>query len=396
MCLIVLAWRTHPRYRLIVAANRDEYFGRPTAPAAFWDDHPGVLAGRDLEAGGTWLGITPQGRFAALTNYRNPADQKTGAPSRGALVSDFLTGSTGPGEYVREIEKRARDYNGFSLLAGDTVSMYFFSNRGGHAARVEPGVHGLSNHLLDTPWPKVEKGKAAFSALLDKPFDAEAALHLLDDTQRASDELLPSTGVSLELEERLSAIRIPAVGGYGTRCSTVLSFAEDGKVEFHERSYREDGGASGTVSYRFTVPRTGRANGKASDQGSIRIANAGDTAGPIYNWRFYGRRECKVSGATGKQGNSKATSVCACTRRAFSVATSRWCCTEGATPRSRSAKGISSARRRPSSTSRAAAGTWRRSSRRASRRCGSRTRCGSRSCPRSPTPRWSISWSRTC
>ncbi len=234
MCLIVFAWRTHPRHRLILAANRDEYFGRPTAPAAFWDDHPGVLAGRDLEAGGTWLGITPQGRFAALTNYRNPADQKTGAPSRGALVSDFLTGEATPGKYLEEIEKRARDYNGFSLLVGDAASLYFFSNRGGHAARVEPGVHGLSNHLLDTPWPKVEKGKAAFSALLAKPFDAEAALHLLDDTQRASDELLPSTGVSLELEERLSAIRIPAVGGYGTRCSTVLSFAEDGKVEFHE------------------------------------------------------------------------------------------------------------------------------------------------------------------
>ncbi len=254
MCLIVLAWRSHPRYRLILAANRDEYFGRPTAPAAFWDDHLGVLAGRDLEAGGTWLGITPQGRFAALTNYRNPADKKTGAPSRGALVSDFLIGNAVPGEYLREVEKRAADYNGFSLLAGDTVSMYFFSNRGGHAARVEPGVHGLSNHLLDTPWPKVEKGKAAFSALLDKTFDAEAALHLLDDTQRASNELLPSTGVSLELEERLSAIRIPAVGGSGTRCSTVLRFDEDGKVEFHERSYRENGSASGTVSYRFTVP----------------------------------------------------------------------------------------------------------------------------------------------
>jgi uncharacterized protein with NRDE domain len=263
MCLIVLAWRTHPRYRLIVAANRDEYFGRPTAPAAFWDDHTGVLAGRDLEAGGTWLGITPHGRFAALTNYRNPADQKTGAPSRGALVSDFLTGKAVPGEYAREVEKRARDYNGFGLLVGDAVSMYFFSNRGGHAARVDPGVHGLSNHLLDTPWPKVQKGKAAFSALLDKPFDPEAALHLLDDTQRASNELLPSTGVSPELEERLSAIRIPAVGGYGTRCSTVLSFAEDGKVEFHERSYREDGGAGGTVSYRFTVlPGKARASSR--------------------------------------------------------------------------------------------------------------------------------------
>jgi len=292
MCLIVFAWRTHPRHRLILAANRDEYFGRPTAPATFWDDHPGVLAGRDLEAGGTWLGITPQGRFAALTNYRNPADQKTGAPSRGALVSDFLTGEATPGKYLEEIEKRARDYNGFSLLVGDATNLLangtfegsgagsltgwaasggtlslVTGNGGGHAARVEPGVHGLSNHLLDTPWPKVEKGKAAFSALLDKPFDAEAALHLLDDTQRASDELLPSTGVSLELEERLSAIRIPAVGGYGTRCSTVLSFAEDGKVEFHERSYREDGGASGTVSYRFTVP-PGKARAPSRRAGS--------------------------------------------------------------------------------------------------------------------------------
>jgi uncharacterized protein with NRDE domain len=263
MCLIVLAWRTHPRYRLIVAANRDEYFGRPTAPASFWDDHRGVLAGRDLEAGGTWLGITPQGRFAALTNYRNPSDRKPGAPSRGALVSNFLTGKNGPAEYLREVEKSAIDYNGFSLLVGDAASLYFLSNRGGGTTRVEPGVHGLSNHLLDTPWPKVEKGKAALSALLDRPFDAEAALRLLEDTQRASNELLPSTGVSLELEERLSAIRIPAVGGYGTRSSTVLSFAEEGKVEFHERSYREDGGVSGTVSYRFTVsPGQARASSR--------------------------------------------------------------------------------------------------------------------------------------
>ena len=253
MCLIAFAWRAHPRSRLIVAANRDEYFGRPAASAGFWDDHPNVLAGRDLEAGGTWLGVTLDGRFAALTNYRNPADKKTGAPSRGALVADFLTGRTAPQDYARQLEKRAMDYNGFSLLVADAQSMFFFSNRGGPARRVAPGVHGLSNHLLDTPWPKVETAKTKLAALLERPFDSEAAFRLLDDAERAPGGELPSTGVSLELEEKLSAIRILAVGGYGTRCSTVLSLGEGGRIEFHERSYREDGGESGKVGYRLTV-----------------------------------------------------------------------------------------------------------------------------------------------
>ncbi len=253
MCLIAFAWRSHPRYRLVVAANRDEYFGRPAAPAGFWDDHRNILAGRDLEAGGTWLGITLNGRFAALTNYRNPADKKTGAPSRGALVADFLTGRTSAEEYVRLVEKGGVDYNGFSLLVGDVGSMFFFSNRGDRATRVAPGVHGLSNHLLDTPWPKVEKAKARFAALLDGAFDSERAFGLLNDTERASGGELPSTGVSLELEERLSAIRILAVGDYGTRCSTALCFGQDGRIEFHERSYSEEGGVSGTVSYRLTL-----------------------------------------------------------------------------------------------------------------------------------------------
>jgi uncharacterized protein with NRDE domain len=265
MCLIVLAWRTHSRYRLIVAANRDEYFLRPAAPAGFWDDHPSVLAGRDLEAGGTWLGITLEGRFAALTNYRNPAEKRTGVPSRGALVSEFLTGKAAPREYVQEVEERGSEYNGFGLLVGDAGSMYFLSNRGGHAAGVEPGVHGLSNHLLDTPWPKVEKGKARLAAQLDRPFDAEAAFALLDDIERAPDGELPSTGVSLELEERLSAIRIPAAGGYGTRCSSVLCLGVDRKIDFHERSYREDGSVSGTVGYRLTLaPGKARASSRSA------------------------------------------------------------------------------------------------------------------------------------
>jgi uncharacterized protein with NRDE domain len=253
MCLILFSWRGDPRYRLVVAANRDEYFSRPAAPAGFWDDHPTVLAGRDIEAGGTWLGITLEGRFAALTNYRNPADRNPAAPSRGTLVSDFLTSDIGPLEYLHEVEKHASRYNGFSLLAGNASALCFLSNRGGHIERVPPGVHGLSNHVLDTPWPKVEKGKAGFLDLLGKPFDAEAALRLLADTGRASNADLPSTGVSPEMEERLSAIRIPAVNGYGTRCSTVLCIGNDGKIEFHERSYREDGSAANTVGYRLTM-----------------------------------------------------------------------------------------------------------------------------------------------
>jgi uncharacterized protein with NRDE domain len=266
VCLIVFAWRTHPRCRLIVAANRDEYFGRPAAPAGFWDDHANVLAGRDLEAGGTWLGITLDGRFAALTNYRNPADKKTGAPSRGSLVGDFLTGKMAPLKYLQSVEQRAASYNGFSLLVGDAASLYFFSNRGGPIERVEPGIHGLSNHLLDTPWPKIKKGKARFAALLDGPFDAEAAFGILDDTERAPGGELPSTGVSPELEERLSAVRILAAGGYGTRCSTVLCLGEGGRIEFHERSYREDGSESGKVGYRLTVePGKARASSRREE-----------------------------------------------------------------------------------------------------------------------------------
>src|SRR5262245_3472665 len=210
MCLIALAWRTHPASRLIVAANRDEYFGRPSAPAGFWDDHRNVLAGRDLEAGGTWLGITLEGRFAALTNYRNPAERRTGVPSRGALVSDFLTGKPAPSEYAKSVQHKAASYNGFSLLVGDEDSLWFVSNRGGAPLRVKPGVHGLSNHLLDTPWPKVEKARAKFAEQLKKPFDPGAAFELLRDTERAPSGELPSTGVSVEVEERLSAIRILA------------------------------------------------------------------------------------------------------------------------------------------------------------------------------------------
>ena len=253
MCLIALAWRAHKRYRLVVAANRDEYFRRPAAPAGFWDDHHLVLAGRDLEAGGTWLGVTLQGRFAAITNYRNPADRRSDAPTRGRLVSDYLAGAQRPREYAAAVGRKATPYNGFSMLAGDLESLWFFSNRGGAPVEVARGVHALSNHLLDTPWPKVEKGKAMMRAALERPFDADALLAAFDDPRTAAGEPLPDTGVGLELEERLSAVRIAPHGGYGTRCTTVLAVGEDGRVEFCERTWREDGSAGGVVRYRFTL-----------------------------------------------------------------------------------------------------------------------------------------------
>ena len=253
MCLILFAWRAHPEHVLVVAANRDEFFERPASAAAFWDDAPEVLAGRDLTARGTWLGVTRGGRFASITNYRNPAERMAAAPSRGHLVADFLAAADRPSAYFALVAPKAHEYNGFSMLAADGSSLGFYSNREGLFHQIEPGLHGLSNHLLDTPWPKVEKGKERLGALLAGSFVPQACLELLGDTQAAHDRHLPDTGVGAEWERKLSAIRI--VGGqYGTRCSTVVRIGIDGQAEFWERSYDREGAVTGTVEYKFTVP----------------------------------------------------------------------------------------------------------------------------------------------
>lgn len=252
MCLILLAHRARPGIALLAAANRDEFFERPASQAAFWTDHPHVLAGRDLKAGGTWLGVTRSGRFAAITNYRNPGERLVDAPSRGALVSDFLLGDVDPEEYLRGLAPRAGAYNGFSLLLGAEGGIWFFSNRDGGGYRVEAGIHGLSNHFLNEPWPKVERGKMWLARLIDKPFDAEDYLELLADETVAPDGALPDTGVGLERERRLSSIRIRGAA-YGTRCSTVLLVRDSGEVEFHERSFASEGAVVGTVSHRFVM-----------------------------------------------------------------------------------------------------------------------------------------------
>jgi uncharacterized protein with NRDE domain len=252
MCLILFAHRVHPAYRLVVAANRDEWFERPTAPAGFWADASEVFAGRDLEHHGTWLGVTTTGRFSAITNFRDPGNHRPDAPSRGRLVSDFLRSSSTPVAYLERLRPRAAAYNGFSLLVGDADSLYYFSNREGEIRGLQPGVYGLSNHLLDVPWPKVRLGKTRLAGHLDDGVDPDGLLALLSDTGVAADEELPRTGVPLEWERSLSALRILAEG-YGTRSSTALLIGADGEVCFVERSFDQRGQALATVRERFAI-----------------------------------------------------------------------------------------------------------------------------------------------
>jgi len=252
MCLILLAHRAHPAFRLVVAANRDEWFRRPTASAAFWADAPEIFAGRDLEHRGTWLGVTTSGRFAAITNFRDPGSHRPDAPSRGRLVSDFLRSSATPVSYLGHLGPDASSYNGFSLVVGDGASLCYFSNREGAVRSLEPGVYGLSNSLLDVPWPKVKLGKERLARQLDARVDADALLALLDDTRTAPDDELPSTGVSSEWERKLSALRIVA-DSYGTRSSTALLIGAEGEVAIAERSFDERGRERSIVQERFAI-----------------------------------------------------------------------------------------------------------------------------------------------
>ena len=237
MCLILFAHKVHPDYPLVVAANRDEFYERPTESARWWESVPGLLGGRDLIGGGSWFGVNQNGRFAALTNIREPSLFRTDAPSRGPLVTDFLSGEISADEYIIEIENSGKDFNGYNLLLGDGQDLYYYSNRAKETGLIEPGVHGLSNHLLNTPWPKVEKGKSKLkNALESENLQAEELIRDLLDKDLAPDESLPSTGVSLEWERSLSAMYIE-MEKYGTRCSTVLLLHRSGKLDFVEKSY---------------------------------------------------------------------------------------------------------------------------------------------------------------
>lgn len=241
MCIILLARAVHPEYPLILAANRDEFYERPTAQASFWEDDGDVLAGRDLERGGTWLGVNRRGRIAAVTNYREPLVKMKDAPSRGLLVSRFLSGAMQPDEYLRELSSSAHLYNGFNLIVGTTSALCYFSNRGGPPAEIPGGVHGLSNHLLNTPWPKVARGQAALARLVEnEDFSIEEIFEVLADEARALDEALPQTGVTLETERVLSPLFIKTPV-YGTRSSTVILVNRHREVLFVERTFTPAG-----------------------------------------------------------------------------------------------------------------------------------------------------------
>lgn len=244
MCLIVFAWRPGHELPLVMAANRDEFYARPSLPLAEWEDAPGLYAGRDLEAGGTWLGIGPHGRFAALTNIRNPRQPPRGR-SRGELPVQFLRGSLGPEAFLRDLAQRAGDYSCFNLLLGDRQQLWLLNSRTGVPERLSAGLYGLSNAGLDTPWPKVEKGKALLGECLTAP-QIPSLLDLLHDAAQVEDARLPDTGIGLPTERLLSSIFI-ATHSYGTRASTVLIMHANGRRQLVERSFGPDGVSLGDI-----------------------------------------------------------------------------------------------------------------------------------------------------
>ena len=251
MCLIALAWRARPDLPLVVAANRDEWRERPAEPAAWWADHPQLLAGRDLQAGGTWMGITRDGRFAAVTNFRDPSEKRSTARSRGGIVTDYLLGRDTPEAFLRTLATHAREYNGFNLILGDEASLWYFGSREGRARAIEPGVHALSNHLLDEPWPKVVRARKAMEDAIGRDDPSPALFEVLSDPDGAPDESLPNTGVGIDWERRLAS---PLITGkeYGTRASTVMSVSSAGEVRFVERSLDAGGDVIGTATHAFT------------------------------------------------------------------------------------------------------------------------------------------------
>jgi uncharacterized protein with NRDE domain len=239
MCVIYLAFDVNPDHPLVLLANRDEFYERPSSAAEYWKDHPEIFAGRDLIAGGTWLGITKGGRVAAVTNYREP-NARPGTHSRGELVADFLKGSASAAEYMARVEQRSTYYSGFNLIVGeinhDRRELFYFSNRSEGVRELRAGLYGLSNHLLDTPWPKVAIGRDRLRTALDGTFDKELLFDLLADESLAEDDLLPDTGIGYEKEKSLSAIFIKTPI-YGTRCSTVVTFSKSLVPSLEERVF---------------------------------------------------------------------------------------------------------------------------------------------------------------
>jgi uncharacterized protein with NRDE domain len=251
MCLNIFSYKAHPDYKLIIAANRDEFYIRKTEAAHFWSNAPTVLAGKDLEQGGTWLGITKTGKFSFLTNYRDPQSFRKDAPSRGSLVSNYLNGSDSPEAYLKSLGD-TQHYNGFNLVTGDLNEVCYFSNVENKIRKLENGFYGVSNALLDTPWKKLVMGKNAVEAIINQNnFSAEDLFAALHNEQKADDSELPSTGVPYEIEKLVSSMFIKSEA-YGTVCSTVVLVDNKNRVQFFERTHNPFK-ENKTVSFEFVV-----------------------------------------------------------------------------------------------------------------------------------------------
>lgn len=251
MCLLFYCREAHRDLPFILLANRDEFYERPTRPAGFWTEDPAVLAGRDLKRHGTWLGITRTGRWAALTNFREPSDAEF-ERSRGDIVRDYLTGDRGARDFAAGLQTIAAEYDGFNLLLGDVHESLWLSNRGGSVRTLGPGVYGLSNHLLETPWPKVRNGKRNLCAQLRGRPVVDRLFEPLTDRTVYEDDL-PETGVDPAIERMLSSAFITSPR-YGTRSSTLVMVNRDGEAYFEERTYdNRTGGATQTDEYRSKI-----------------------------------------------------------------------------------------------------------------------------------------------
>jgi uncharacterized protein with NRDE domain len=254
MCLLVLAWRCHARHRLVVAANRDEFHARAAAPLGPWDPPSGVIGGRDLLAGGAWFAVDARRRFGIVTNFREFGSRRRSAPSRGGLIPAYLSGNVAPGEYLRQLETDAPGYAGFNLLVGDDNTLWYASNRADQFAReLPPGIYGLSNEFLDTPWPKLLRVRARFTKLLEDSHSADGErlegrlFEMLADREPAPPDTVPPGDLSPEWARKLSA---PFVldPSYGTRCSTVLTIGDDA-LRFTERRFDAAGSSAGESEY---------------------------------------------------------------------------------------------------------------------------------------------------
>ena len=256
MCLVAFQLRQHPTYKLVMMANRDEAYGRPTAPAGFWSDHPDILAGRDLEQMGTWLGVNKEGKVAALTNYRDFTLPETGARSRGHIVSSYLRSGEQARAFMEKLHAERANYAGCNVLAGSADEMFYYSTIEQRIKRLTSGTYGLSNALLDTPWPKVDKTKALLAEYLGRvdTIDPDVLFAMMQRAERFPRTELPDTGVGDELESLLSSIFI-ASKDYGTRCTTVLSIDRDDRVEFEERTY-EQGLFATARKFSFDIKKT--------------------------------------------------------------------------------------------------------------------------------------------